>query len=46
LCFGAKLHSTQVTGMCLYPFGVPEDRTVIWWSPENEVSCVETRWSN
>jgi hypothetical protein len=32
--------------MCLYPFGVPKDRRGIWWCPEDETSCVETRWSN
>jgi len=24
-CFGAKLNSAYVTGLCLYPFGMPED---------------------
>jgi len=33
MCFGAKLHSTYVTGLCLYPFGMPEVWTIMWWTP-------------
>ena len=36
LCSGVKLHSTQVTGPCLYQSGVPEDPTAIW--------CIPSRW--
>ena len=30
LWFGAKLNSTLVNGLCLYPFRVPEDRRFMW----------------
>jgi len=29
LCFRAKLHSTYISGLCLYPFGMPKDRTLM-----------------
>jgi len=32
LCFGAKLHSAYMIGLGVYSFGVPEDRTIVWWT--------------
>jgi len=45
LCFGAKLFSAYTVGLCLHPSGLPEDRTVILWTPEDDALCVEMHWS-
>jgi len=46
LWFGVKLHSTYVTGLCLYPFGVPKIVQLYSGLPEHDASCVETHWSS
>jgi len=43
LCFGAKLFSAYTVGLCLHPSGLQEDRTIIWWTPEDGALCVEMR---
>jgi len=29
----AKPHSPYLIEPCLYPFGVPDDQAVVWWTP-------------
>jgi len=29
----AKQHFVYVIGLCLYPSGMPDDQTVVWWTP-------------
>ena len=28
-----KPHSPYMMGLCSYPFGVPDDPAVVWWTP-------------